>query len=248
MKKILSLLMIFTLCFILVGCDDEGPIPYKYDSYEASEKISELGSSTGFLLEYSMIGSEDSYRNIKYLYDDFEDWDDDDYDDYDDYEDDDYSSMTITIGIKNGITYISSGFAEIYVDQTDGSRVVLYVGAMDDSGSYRWMKQDMSYTEFYSNDYYSVYSSIYDYLMPTQAFYHGEVMKKKTDVICGRLCDNLTIADSMNQGDSINICIDKEYGFCLKMATVETYRGETYTSGMECTRFEINPGIVLPNV
>ena len=43
MKKILSLFMLFVLCFILVGCDDDGPIPYNYDSYQARQNLEELG-------------------------------------------------------------------------------------------------------------------------------------------------------------------------------------------------------------
>ena len=258
MKKILSILMILCLGFILVGCDDEGPIPYKYDSYEASEKIRELGNSTGFLIEYTMDYGQDSYRGIKNnnqhnLYDDFEDWDEDDYDDYDyDYDDDDYGLSTITIGIKNNITYVSMGMAELYIDFSDSSKVVLYLGVINEAtGAYKWEKEEMAMSEFYSNDYYYTYSQIYSELTPSEIFNQGAVMKKKTDVVCGRLCDKLTLADSRSyssDSDTVDVYIDKEYGFCLKMITNTTEKGKTISTGMECTRFEINPAIALPNV
>jgi len=232
MKKIISLFMLFVLCFVLVGCDDSGVIPYNYNSAEVRQKIDELGDNEGYLIEYTMIYNDDM-RMI------------DDHDDYDD----DFGPMIITIGYKNSITYFSMGFVEVYIDYSDYNKIVLYAGLQNDSTSTKeWKKQELSYSDYYSSDIYDSYLEIYDFLIPSRAFNEGDVIKKKLDVVALRTCDKLTIQDR-NYGGLMDVYIDKELGICLKMVKNEQSKEGIYSeSGMECTRFETNPVIILPNI
>ena len=158
MKKILSLLMILTLCFILVGCDD-GPIPYKYDSYQARYNLEELGRNEGFLIEYSYVGDENMF----------------------DEDEDELELNTITIAVKGSITYMSMGTAAMYIDQSDESKIVVYLGMYNEmTNDYVWQKEEGTYSEMYE---YLDYSTIYDYLIPDEELYGAYISSKKTDYV-----------------------------------------------------------------
>lgn len=259
MKKILSLLCGLMLCLVLVGCDNSGSgIPFDYSSWEAKYNIQNLSESTGFLIEYS------SYSNIpnnsRMIYGDSEDYDDDDYDYYDDdYEDgvfdgfEGFDFSSIIIAVKGEIIYLATDEYSMYLDFSNETKLVMYAGMVNPlTGKFTWAKKEAIYTEEATKDMYkSQYADFYEYLVPYSSLYGSKVKFKCSDAVCARMCDKYVIEDSSDYDESLGnmvICIDNEYGFCLKMGYEMKYEGKTYSYGLKCTRFEENPILTLPSV
>lgn len=256
MKKILSIFLIFVLSLCLVGCDDSGAIPYNYDASESLAKVKELAQTTGFVIEYSYFADElgGSKKAKYYSLDDYDDYDDWDYGyDYDDYDyDDDITSMNITIGIKGDIYYMASGSAAMYLDFSDSSKVTIYQGAFDNKiNDYKWNKDEEVYSYGLDRSYYESQfgANLYTYLIPSSQISSSIVTSRKTDAICGRLCDAITLVDSSSKSDDeVKLYIDQEYGICLGMETTEIEKIHVYTVGMKATRFDTFASLNLPSV
>ena len=247
MKKVLSLFLALTFCLFLVGCEKYSA-PFNYSSDEALYKIRECRDNGGFLIEYSFY--TEGLSNLL-----FASYNDDDYDfDYDDYdyEDDGYgfNTMSITIAANRDVTYISSGKASIYMDFSDSSKVVIYEESIDSkTKTTKYEKTELD--REYSREYYErTCADFYTYLLPHDSFRGTTIIGKTSDLICGRYCDKLSIADGdgkySEDDGKVVLCLDRELGICLKYGMEYSERGMTYQAGMKCTRFELNPFINFP--
>ena len=256
MKKILSIFLGFILCLFLVGCDDTcSQVPFDYSSYEAQANLQDLAKSSGFLIEYSVYSNlPDSSRMIDY--DDDYGWDDDDYD----YDDDDYGSFDgfdgfgftkLTLAVKGDILYMATEQYAMYLDYSNETKAVIYMGISDPvTNAFKWQKEEFVYTAEITKEYVQEqYDDFYEYLIPYSSLYGTMVKAKYSDAVCGRMCQKYVLdgssMDEDMEGDTI-ICIDNEYGLCLKMGMEMKYEGKKYSYGIQCSRFDMYPIISLP--
>ena len=267
MKKILSILIGFVLCLFLVGCDNSEGTPFDYSSWNAVYKMQELGETSGFLIEYTYYSNiPDSARMAKLFgdYDD-DDWgyDDDDWGYDDDYGyddsffdfDDDDMFQTLTIGMKDDIVFMAMDNYSMYVDFSNEAKLVMYASMPnEDTGVIEWQKQELMYTPTETKEYYkSQYSNFYEYLAPYDDVYGMTITSKYSDMICGRMCDRVTITEQLKNPEveaysSMIFCIDREYGICLNMGYEYKENGVKYEYGFKCTRYETDPIISLPMI
>lgn len=233
MKKILSIFTIFTLCLMLSACGGEGGgAPFDYDSYEARSKIKDLASTSGFLVEYEyLMDSPRLYMS--------------DYNSENSFEE--IGAITITIAMNKEYTYISTSQAEMYFDFSNESKLTIISG-YDNSGtgSFSYTKEEIMYSGAQNRDYYEdSYVSLYNYLAPYDMLNGEPVTSQSYDYVYGRMCEKYVIAD---EDATATICIDQESGMCLKMTMTYSEDGYSYTTGLQCVRFETNPTIMLPFV
>ena len=180
------------------------------------------------------------------------------------------ASKVTELAGSNGI------FVKLHISSTDNGRTETYDIALGVRGQvyYFLTSEGESYVDLTSDQYYDVYTTYNGTWRKVRANYSEQVTKdtlitsyaamaygyfgmyqylttyegvKTTATVAGRSCDKYTFTQSAYGATaSSEVCIDKATGICLKWAASGSYQGDSGAITFECTQFDTNYTITLP--
>ena len=155
--------------------------------------------------------------------------------------------FNVALGIKNNIYYYLTEDNEYYFDFSNENYYVTY--SKEDGV---WTKEVANYNAYVTKALAEQmakaasagilgYMGLYSDLSGSAA--------KSTATVAGRECDKYTFKDSaVSASYSLEVCIDKQTGVCLKYAAAGSAAGERASISLECVEFNTSYSPVLPSV
>ena len=155
--------------------------------------------------------------------------------------------FNVALGIKNNIYYYLTEEDEYYFDFSNDGYFVSY--SKEDGV---WTKEVSNYNAYVTKAMAeqmakAASAGIIGY-MGWYSTVSGDAAKS-TATVAGRACDKYTVKDSaVSASYSLEVCIDKQTGICLKYAASGSAAGERASVSLECVEFSTEYAPVLPSV
>lgn len=156
-------------------------------------------------------------------------------------------SFDVALGIKNNVYYYLTEEDEYYFDFSNEN---YYVSYRKEDGV--WTKEVGNYNAYVTKAMAeqmakAASAGIIGYMGWYSSLSGGAT--KSTATVAGRNCDKYTLKDSaISVSYSLEVCIDKATGICLKYAATGAAQGESASVSIECTEFNTSYTPVLPTV
>ncbi len=156
-------------------------------------------------------------------------------------------SFDIALGIKNDIYYFKDQENEYYYDLSSDVKAVVY--SKEDGV---WSKEETAYNAYLTKaQYVQVAKGASAGIIGYMGFYSGLSGNavKSSATVAGRACDKYTIKETAAASAySLEVCIDKATGVCLKYAASGAVPTARAGVSLECTEFNTSYTPVLPTV
>ncbi|MBO4534991.1 MAG: hypothetical protein J5755_03530, partial [Clostridia bacterium] len=167
-------------------------------------------------------------------------------------------ATTVTLAAKGDIYYVAVGDDECFYDASASDHMDYYEKRNAEA---EWEKHTMPYSTYYTREQAidnmkayieanSVWMSYYDVFDTSLA----EATKTSASLL-GRSCDKYTFTAAALTGQGLNMVtaryecyVDKQTSICLKWHYEAIADGESASWSMECTEFNTNPNLTLPQV
>ena len=156
-------------------------------------------------------------------------------------------SFDVALGIKNNVYYYLTEEDEYYFDFSNEN---YYVSYSKEDGV--WTKEVGNYNAYVTKAMAeqmakAASAGIIGYMGWYSSLSGGAT--KSTATVAGRNCDKYTLKDrAISASYSLEVCIDKATGICLKYAATGAAQGESASVSIECTEFNTSYTPVLPTV
>ena len=156
-------------------------------------------------------------------------------------------SFDVALGIKNNVYYYLTEEDEYYFDFSNEN---YYVSYSKEDGV--WTKEVGNYNAYVTKAMAeqmakAASAGIIGYMGWYSSLSGGAT--KSTATVAGRNCDKYTLKDiAISASYSLEVCIDKATGICLKYAATGAVQGESASVSIECTEFNTSYTPVLPTV
>lgn len=222
MILVVSLATTFAACAGKEGTEETGnaSIAADYDYTLIESKINEIAGAEGVFIKLHVQTSATGETN---------------------------QAFDIALGIKNDIYYFKDQESEYFYDFSSDVKAVTY--SKEDGV---WNKEETAYNAYVTKaQYLQVAKGASAGIIGYMGFYSslsGDALKS-TATIAGRACDKYTIKETAAASTySLEVCIDKATGVCLKYAASGAVPNARASYSIECTEFNTSYTPALPTI
>ena len=156
-------------------------------------------------------------------------------------------TFDVAIGVKNDVYYFMDGESEYYYDLSANDKAVVY----SKDGNV-WSKEETAYNAYITKAQMTQLAKASSMcIVAYMGCYNGltDSAVKSSATVAGRTCDKYTIKQTAAASTySLEVCIDKATGVCLKYAASGAVPTARASVSLECTEFNTSYTPVLPTV